>query len=172
MKSAMYDYWDEYEWLHHAGGDEEAERNGCIGPILFVLVFWAFLFLCILFGGCKSVKYVTVPITHTDTLIIAKHQRDSIYLRDSTHVSEQQHGDTILLKITKWRTEYRDREVHDTLYQSKTDTIPQPYPVEVKVDKPLTWWQKTRIHCGELLLVILVIYVVYSIYKFKKKIFI
>lgn len=166
----MYDYWDEYEWLHHAGGDEEAERKGCIGPILFVLAFWALLFLCILFGSCKSVRYVTVPVTHIDTLIIAKQQRDSIYLKDSTHVSEQQRGDTIFLKITKWRTEYRDRMVHDTIYQATHDTIPQPYPVEVKVEKPLSWWQKTRIHCGEALLVILGVLIIIGIVKLKTKI--
>ena len=161
----MYDYWDEYEWLHHAGGDEEAERKGCIGPILFVLAFWALLVLCILFGSCKSVRYVTVPVTHTDTLIITKQQRDSIYLKDSTHVSEQQRGDTILLKITKWRTEYRDRMVHDTIYQSRTDSVGVPYPVEVKVEKPLSWWQKTRLHLGELLLAICGVLVIFGSVK-------
>lgn len=165
-------YWDETEDRYEDTYTDEWFWNGCMSGVV-ALGFFIFAFIVLLIlGGCKSVRYVTVPVNHTDTLIITKQQRDSIYLKDSTHVSEQQHGDTILLKITKWRTEYRDRAVHDTIYQSKTDTIPQPYPVEVKVDKPLTWWQKTRIHCGELLLVILVIYVVYSIYKFKKKIFI
>ena len=140
MKSAMYDYWDEYEWLHHAGGDEEAERNGCIGPILFVLAFWAFLFLCILFGGCKSVKYVTVPVTHTDTLIIAKHQRDSIYLHDSTYVEMK--GDTV--KIEKWHTKYIDLSRTDTIVRIKVDSIPKPYPVIKEVPRPLSWWQKTK----------------------------
>lgn len=168
----MYDYWDEYEWLHHVGGEEEAERNGCIGPILFVLAFWALLFLCILFGGCKSVRYVTVPVTHIDTLVITKQQRDSIYLKDSTHVSEQQHGDTILLKITKWRTEYRDREVHDTLYQSKTDTVPMPYPVEVikEVTKQLSWWQQLRLNLGSVFLGLIGLIFIIGIIKLKAKI--
>ena len=166
----MYDYWDEYEWLHHAGGDEEAERKGCIGPILFVLAFWALLFLCILFGSCKSVKYVTVPVTHIDTLIITKQQRDSIYLKDSTHVSEQQHGDTIILKITKFLTKYHDREVHDTLYQSRTDTVPVPYPVPEYVEKPLGWWQQLRLNLGSVFLGSIGLLFIIGIIKLKAKI--
>ena len=135
-----------------------------------MLAFWALLFLCILFGSCKSVKYVTVPVTHTDTLIITKQQRDSIYLKDSTHVSEQQRGDTILLKITKWRTEYRDREVHDTLYQSKTDTVPMPYPVLEYVEKPLSWWQQLRLNLGSVFLGLIGFIFIIGIIKLKAKI--
>lgn len=164
-------YWDETEDYEN-NHTEEWFWNGCMSSVI-VLGFFIFAFIVLLMlGGCKSVEYITVPVSHTDTLIITKQQRDSIYIKDSTHVSEQQRGDTIFLKITKWRTEYRDRMVHDTIYQATHDTIPQPYPVEVKVEKPLSWWQKTRIHCGELLLVILLIFIAYNIYKFKKKIFV
>ena len=163
-------YWDETEDRYEDTYTDEWFWNGRMsGVVAFGFFIFAFIALLML-GGCKAAKYVTVPVTHTDTLIITKQQRDSIYLKDSTHVSEQHHGDTILLKITKWRTEYRDMAVHDTIYQSKTDTIPQPYPVEVKVEKPLSWWQKTRIHCGEVLLVIMGVLGIIGIIKLKMKI--
>ena len=163
-------YWDETEDRYENNHTEEWFWNGCMSSVI-ALGFFIFAFIVLLMlGGCKSVKYITVPVSHTDTLIITKQQRDSIYIKDSTHVSEQQRGDTIFLKITKWRTEYRDRMVHDTIYQATHDTIPQPYPVEVKVEKPLSWWQKTRIHCGEALLVILGVLIIIGIVKLKTKI--
>lgn len=158
-------YWDETEDRYENNHTEEWFWNGCMSSVI-ALGFFIFAFIVLLMlGGCKSVKYITVPVSHTDTLIITKQQRDSIYLKDSTHVSEQQRGDTILLKITKWRTEYRDRMVHDTIYQSRTDSVGVPYPVEVKVEKPLSWWQKTRLHLGELLLAICGVLVIFGSVK-------
>ena len=132
---------------------EERIWTGCLSSVTFAIIVTILFVICAL-SSCKTTRTVTVtvPVSHTDTLIITKAQRDSIYLRDSTHVSEQQHGDTILLKITKWHTEYRDREVHDTLYQAKVDSVPIPYPVPEYIKKPLTWWQKTQMYAGDLLL--------------------
>ena len=123
-------------------------------------------------SGCTTTKYITVPVSHTDTLIITKHQRDSIYLRDSTHVSEQQHGDTIILKVTKWRTEYRERAVHDTIYESHTDSVPYPVPVEVieEVTRQLTWWQQLRLNLGSIFLGLMGLMGLIGIIKLKMKI--
>ena len=163
-------YWDETEDRYENNHTEEWFWNGCMSSVI-ALGFFIFAFIgLLLLGGCKSVEYITVPVSHTDTLIITKHQRDSIYMKDSTHVSEQQRGDTILLKITKWRTEYRDREVHDTLYQSKTDTVPVPYPVSEYVEKPLSWWQKTRLKMGEILMVLIGLIGLIGLIKLKTKI--
>ena len=93
--------------------------------------------------GCKT-KYVTVERVRTDTLIISKHQRDSIYLHDSTSMSEKQKGDTIYIRLEKWHTKYVDRAVYDTTYISKTDSVPVPYPVE----KELTAWQAFKVRTG------------------------
>ena len=66
--------------------------------------------------ACHTTKYVTIPEYHTDTLIITKHKRDSIYLKDSTNVHEWSSGDTVYIEVLKCRTEYRERNVHDTIH--------------------------------------------------------
>ena len=119
-------------------------------------------------GGCKVKERVVTVIEHrTDTLQITKHERDSIYIHDSTAVEK---NDSII-KIERWHMKYIDRAVHDTLYQATHDTIPQPYPVIKEVPAPLTWWQKTRMNAGVafmLLLGALIIYGVVKLYlKFK-----
>ena len=161
----MYRFYEPY-WRDRDPTDEEILKSGCWHVAAFIIGIVLLLILCAL-TGCTTTRYVAVPVSHTDTLIITKAQRDSIYLRDSTHVSEQQHGDTILLKITKWHTEYRDREVHDTLYQAKVDTVPMPYPVPEYVEKPLSWWQRTRIHLGEVFLGVLGLLLIAGLWKLR-----
>ena len=163
-------YWEDYEWLHHHDSDEDAVGRGCLGAVIYAVSFILILLFCALLSGCTTTKYITVPVSHTDTLIITKQQRDSIYLKDSTHVSEQQRGDTIILKITKFLTKYHDREVHDTLYQSRTDTVPMPYPVPEYVEKQLNWWQKTRLRMGEILIGLIGLIAIIGLIKLKTKI--
>ena len=81
--------------------------------------------------GCTTTKYVPVIEHRTDTVRITQQQRDSIYLHDSIRVSEK--GDTI--RIEKWHTRYIERTSHDTIYQSKTDSIPVPYKVTEYVER-------------------------------------
>ena len=152
---------------------EECGWQGCLKGVSIAVGAIIALAVCAL-SSCTNTRYVPVIQTRTDTVQITKQQRDSIYLKDSTHVSEQTRGDTVYIKVTRWRTESRDREVHDTIYQSRTDTVPLPYPVEFVKEEPreLTWWQKTRMRCGEASLISLFIYIIYSIYKIKRRIFV
>jgi hypothetical protein len=99
------------------------------------------------------VEYVPVIEHHTDTLIQTKVQHDSIYINDSTVITEK--GDTV--KIEKWHTKYVEKQVHDTLYIAKNDTVPQPYPVIKEVPAELSWWQQTRLHIANILLLALLI---------------
>lgn len=118
--------------------------------------FWLFIALLVVgwLTSCTTTeRVVTVEKVKTDTTYITQHQRDSVWLHDSIHVSEK--GDTI--RIEKWHTKYIEREVHDTLYQASHDTIPQPYPVEKIVPAELSWWQQARIHLANILLYGLVI---------------
>ena len=96
--------------------------------VVFVITFIALFFLT----GCTTTKVVTVPEVHTDTTYITQHQRDSIWLHDSIHVTER--GDTI--RIERWHTKYISKEVHDTLYRAKIDSIPVPYEVVKEVPRP------------------------------------
>jgi len=108
-------------------------------------------------AGCKThERIVEVERVRTDTTYITKHQRDSVWLHDSIHVKDK--GDTVT--IERWHTKYIERATHDTIYQATHDTLPLPYPVEVvkKVEKPLTWWQRTRLHVANIVLLLLVIY--------------
>ena len=117
-------------------------------------------------AGCKTKeRVVTVEKVRNDTTYITKHQRDSVWLHDSIHVTEK--GDTI--RIEKWHTKYVERATHDTLYQHKTDSVPVPYPVEKLVERELTWWQQTRMHLGEALLAIAGIAVVVFVVRRKLK---
>ena len=108
-------------------------------------------------AGCKThERIVEVERVRTDTTYITKHQRDSVWLHDSIHVKDK--GDTVT--IERWHTKYIERSTHDTIYQATHDTLPLPYPVEVvkKVEKPLTWWQRMRLHVANIVLLLLVIY--------------
>lgn len=87
--------------------------------------------LCAMLFGCTTTKYVPVIEHRTDTVRITQQQRDSIYLHDSIRVSEK--GDTVT--IDRWHTKYIERTSHDTIYQSKTDSIPVPYKVTEYVER-------------------------------------
>ena len=107
------------------------------------------ILVALLLVGCKTKeKVVTVEKVRNDTTYITKHQRDSVWLHDSIHVTEK--GDTI--RIERWHTKYVEKATHDTLYQATHDTIPQPYPVEKLVERELTWWQQTRLHLANIML--------------------
>ena len=123
------------------------------------------LALCALIAGCTTTKYVPIEHHTIDTLRITKYERDSIYVHDSTFIREN--GDTVL--IERWHTQWRDRWQHDTLYKSKTDSIPYPVEVVKEVPAELTWWQQARIHVGGVVIwLALIILIVYIIRIFRK----
>jgi len=137
--------------------------GGCLSHVIAWIV--GFLLAVWLLGSCTTTKYVTVPEVHTDTLRVTQHSRDSIYVHDSVWVNQWQAGDTIYRERTKWRTQYVERLSHDTIYKSKTDSVPQPYPVEVKVPADLTWWQTFRLHVGDIALAVLGITILLMVAK-------
>ena len=108
--------------------DPERDRQDVGHLIVGIIIgLWA-LFLMTMCTGCTTTKYVTVPEYHTDTLIQTKIVKDSVYMKDSTHVSEK--NDTV--KIEHWHTEFLKKEV----------------PAE------LTWWQQTRLYLANILLIL------------------
>lgn len=96
----------------------------------------AVVVLALLMCSCKSIEYVPVieKEVHHDSIYFTKVQRDSVWLHDSISVKEK--GDTI--RIEKWHTKYIEREVHDTTYIAKVDSIPVPYEVTKYVEKKLS----------------------------------
>ena len=134
---------------------------GCFRAVAIIVAFIIAMIVCSFFTSCKSIEYVPIIEHHTDTLIKTNVQRDSVYVHDSVTITQK--GDTVLMD--RWHTKYVEREVHDTTYVSKIDSIPTPYPVEVKVEKQLTWWQQTRLHLANILLWMLAIASAYYIIK-------
>lgn len=127
-------------------------RNACYGCVTTLFAFIIGIVLVLLFGSCTTTRLVPVEhITH-DTIQITRLQRDSIYRHDSIRVVERVQGDTLLLEVDRWHTQYRDRWHHDSIYVTRCDTIPKPYPVERLVEKPLTSWQKARLWLANIVL--------------------
>ena len=118
--------------------------------------FWLFIALLVVgwLTSCTTTRVVTVERVKNDTTYITKQQRDSIWLHDSIHVTER--GDTI--SIERWHTKYIEREVHDTLYRAKTDSVPVPYEVIKEVPVELSWWQTARIYLANILLYAILIF--------------
>ena len=130
--------------------------------LLLALAIAVAVFGLLLLTGCTTTKYVPIETVRTDTMKVTKYERDSIYIHDSTIVREK--GDTML--IEKWHTRWRDRWMHDTVYQSRVDSIPKPYPVEKRVPAELTWWQQTRLHLANILLYAMLAFGVFKLAKF------
>ncbi len=128
---------------------------------------WA-LWICVLLmialwlTSCTTTKVVTVEKVKTDTTYITKQQRDSIWLHDSIHVTER--GDTI--RIERWHTKYVEREVHDTLYRAKTDSIPVPYEVIKEVPRKSTWFERIMFCTGIIAILCLILFVAKKMERF------
>ena len=133
--------------------------------ILTYLVAVLLVLIALICGGCSTTKYVPVETIKRDTVYQSKIERDSVYLHDSVYVKEWQKGDTIYRDRDRWHTKYVEKEVHDTIYQSKTDSIAVPYPIE----KELTWWEKKKIEFGELAMVVMAGLLCFVVIKSKLK---
>ena len=126
--------------------------SSILAGIILGLIACALITLC---SSCTTTKYVPVIEHHTDTLIQTKVQKDSVFMHDSVEVRIA--GDTVT--IDRWHTKYISKEVHDTIYQSKTDSVPAPYPVEVIKEVPaeLTMWQQLKMKVGGTAIILLLI---------------
>jgi hypothetical protein len=141
--------------------DDERMKAGCLQLASYLVMIFIGLLLCALFSGCTTTKYVPVIEHHTDTVRVVKVQHDSLVLKDSVYIHDK--GDTVL--IEKWHTQYRDRIVRDTVYQSKHDSIPYPVEVVKEVPAKLTWWQQTRLHLANIVLWLLALLAVIYVGK-------
>ena len=113
----------------------------CARALAAVVIGVLVLLVISFFSSCTRTVYVPKVTVEHDSIYIATHTRDSVYLRDSIYIREK--GDTVYLE--RWRTQYVERLRIDTLSVLQSDTIREPYPVE----KPLTWAQRTWINVGK-----------------------
>lgn len=96
----------------------------------------------LLLAGCKSVEYVPVTRTVTDSVYVDRWTRDSIYLHDSVWVNRWTDGDTVYVDKVVTRYAYKDRWLRDTVAMTRRDTTTVTRQVEV--EKELSWWQETQ----------------------------
>ena len=113
--------------------------------------------------GCKTVY---VPVVehevHHDSIYFTQVQRDSIWMHDSISIKEK--GDTV--RIEKWHTKYIEKQVHDTTYVSKHDSIPVPYEVVKEVPAKLSKTEKGLMWLGLLTFIGGVVWIVFRVKKF------
>lgn len=95
--------------------------------LLTILVF--------LFLGCKSVKYVEVPVDRVKIEYRDKTKIDTLIQKDS--IITQLKGDTVFLE--KYKYLYRIKEVRDTVAKTDTITTVQTIEVEKKVNELRNW---------------------------------
>ena len=116
----------------------------------------AVAFLALLMCSCKTIEYVPVVEheVHHDSIYFTHVQRDSIWQHDSITIKEK--GDTV--RIEKWHTKYIEKQVHDTTYVAKVDSIPVPYEVIKEVPAKLSKAQKCMMTLGILTLLAGVIF--------------
>ena len=138
------------------------KKGRTLGWICTTLFIGMMIVALAMLSSCTTTRVVTVEKVKTDTTYITKHQRDSVWLHDSIQVTEK--GDTV--RIEKWHTKYIEREVHDTLYRAKTDSIPVPYPVEKLVEKPRSTIEKGLLMVGILSIMALLVFAAFKIKKF------
>jgi hypothetical protein len=114
--------------------------------------------------GCKTIEYVPVTVVEhkTDSIYFTQVQRDSIWMHDSISIKEK--GDTV--RIEKWHTKYIEKQVHDTTYVAKHDSIPVPYEVVKEVPAKLSKTEKGLMWLGLLAFIGGVVWIAFKIKKF------
>lgn len=157
------EFWRHNDYDPYSGlSDEERMKAGCLQLAGIVGAIIVALLICALFGSCTTTQYVPVPEYHTDTVRISHNTHDSIYVHDSTYIKEK--GDTV--RIERWNTKYIEKQVHDTIYQSRTDSVPKPYPFVKVVERELTTNQKGLMILGALALMAFIVWIIFKLKRF------
>lgn len=142
---------------HYLGKDkdpmEEMLRSLLNG---LAALFWAAV-ICFLVGLLLSCRTHSCGVGETlwihDTIHSEVRSRDSIYLHDSIYFETRLQGDTVYITRDRWRTAYKDRLQHDSIYIHKTDTIIRT----VEVEKKPSAWTRLKTSLGSVLIFLLAI---------------
>ena len=150
--------YDPYKGLN----EKERIKVGCLQGAAFIVLIIMGLLLCAMLSGCTTTQYIPVIEHKTDTLIQTKVVHDSIYINDSTVITEK--GDTV--RIEKWHTKYVQKEVHDTTYVAKHDSIPVPYEVIKEVPRKRTTTDWVLMIAGMLAILGIILWVVNKLKRY------
>lgn len=132
--------------------------------MLLALSLTALVLMCLVATGCSRKVYVPLETVRTEKDVVTRWLTDTVIQNDTRFIFVK--GDTVI----DWRDRWRERikEVHDTLYIERTDTVRVPVPVERKLKK----WEQTKMDFGGAAIgatvVVLCIAVIWLIRKFRK----
>ena len=132
--------------------------------MLLALSLTAFVLMCLVATGCTRKVYVPLETVRTEKDMVTRWLTDTVIQNDTRFIFVK--GDTVI----DWRDRWRERikEVHDTLYIERTDTVRVPVPVERKLKK----WEQIKMDFGGAAIgatvVVLCIAVIWLIKKFRK----
>lgn len=101
-------------------------------------VLASLLVLCL--SSCSPRIIERVVLQHDTTRVVTV---DSTWVFQHDSVFVQEKGDTVYKYVEHIR--YRDRVKIDTLLKVKVDSVAVETIKEVKVEKPLSWWQTAKI---------------------------
>ena len=118
------------------------------------------LFLLML-TSCRT-EYVPVESVRYDSLFFTKVMKDSVYVKDSTHVRER--GDTVFWYRLKFV--FMNKSVTDTVYIERYKDRDVPVPVERK----LSWWERQKVDYGGWAMLIIVAAMLLKIRKWLARI--
>ena len=118
--------------------------------------------LFVLFLASCRTEYVPVESVRYDSLFFTKFFRDSVYVKDSTHVRER--GDTVFWYRLKFV--FMNKSVTDTVYIERYKDRDVPVPVERK----LSWWERQKVDYGGWAMLILVAAMLLKIRKWMARI--
>ena len=117
------------------------------------------------FSSCRSIRHIPIETVKHDSIYISKIQHDSIYQRDSIYVDRK--GDTVL--IYKDRYLYKYKNLIDTMYINRIDSIQIPYSVE----KQLTRWQSVKMELGGWIFGVIILFALFfvgwMVFRMKEK---
>ena len=130
---------------------DEKLKDELTGALWGLAVLIVISLLC----GCKSVKYVPVETVRTDSVHVRDssavntiiHYKDSLRIKDSIVIVVDTAGN--VLSKEKYHDEKHtkdtERSNNETNVKEKDARSAGSVEVPVPVEKPLGWWQQTRL---------------------------
>lgn len=102
---------------------------------LYSLIVFIIFMTC----ACRT-EYIPIETVRTDSIFLAKLQKDSIYIKDSVFV--RQENDTVWKE--KYKQIYKYVLQRDTVFISRIDSVQVPVPIEKKIG----FWEQKKQEAG------------------------
>lgn len=144
--------------------------------------FTWFVLTVALLTGCKSTKYVPVETVRVDSVFVSDssvvktitHYKDSLRIKDSIVIVVDTAGNVLIKEKyhDERHTKDTERSNNETKTKAKEAKSAESVQTPVPLERPLTWWQQTRLKLFWPLagsVVVLSFIVVWLVRRFKKK---